>query len=98
MGTYAIATALVVSRIYLPDWELWPIGPIIVFASSIIGWMQVKEFNELATTYTVAAHEIGLIKPQLDDIATEPELSDFVNDAELAFSREHTLWIARRTT
>jgi hypothetical protein len=98
VGAYAIAAALVISRIRLPDWELWPIGPIIVFASSIIGWTQVKKFNELATTYTVAAHEIGLIKPKLDEIGTESELSNFVNDAELAFSREHTLWTARRTT
>jgi hypothetical protein len=59
--------------------------------------MQVKKFNELAAAYTVAAHEIGLIRPKLDDVSTEAELSDFITDAELAFSREHTLWVARRT-
>jgi hypothetical protein len=97
IAAYAIAAALAVGRVRLPD-RVWPIGPVLVLASSILGWMQVKKFSELAATYTVAAHEIGLLRPKLDDVTTEPELSDFVNDAELAFSREHTLWMARRTT
>lgn len=94
---YSLATVLALSRIVCPDWQLWPIEPIIVFASSVIGWMQIKKFNELATAYTVTAHEIGLIKPKLDHVNTEEELSDFVNEAERAFSREHTLWLARQT-
>jgi hypothetical protein len=94
---YALAAALALSRIRFPDWELWPIAPIIVFASSVIGWMQVKKFNELGAAYTVTAHEIGLIKPKLDAVNSENEFSEFINDAELAFSREHTLWIARRS-
>lgn len=94
---YALAGVLVLTRIRFPQWEFWPIGPIIVIASSIIGWMQIKKFNELGAAYTVAAHEIGLIRPKLDNVSTESELSDFVTNAELAFSREHTLWVARRT-
>jgi SMODS and SLOG-associating 2TM effector domain 1 len=97
IAAYAIAAALAVGRVRLPD-RVWPIGPVLVLASSILGWMQVKKFSELAATYTVAAHEIGLLRPKLDDVTSESELSDFVNDAELAFSREHTLWMARRTT
>jgi hypothetical protein len=95
---YALAFALVLARIKFPDWEFfWGISPIIVFASSAIGWMQVKKFNELAAAYTVTAHEIGLIKPKLDAVGSESDFSDFINDAELAFSREHTLWIARQS-
>ena len=95
---YVLAFALVLARIKFPGWEyFWGIGPIIVFASSVIGWMQVKKFNELAAAYTVTAHEIGLIKPRLDAVGTESDFSDFINDAELAFSREHTLWIARQS-
>jgi SMODS and SLOG-associating 2TM effector domain 1 len=97
IAAYAIAAALAVGRVRLPD-RVWPIGPVLVLASSILGWMQVKKFSELAATYTVAAREIGLLRPKLDDVTSESELSDFVNDAELAFSREHTLWMARRTT
>lgn len=94
---YALAFVLVLARIRFPDWEFWAIGPIIVFASSVIGWMQVKKFNELAAAYTVTAHEIGLIQPKLDAVDSESDFSDFINDAELAFSREHTLWVARQS-
>lgn len=97
VGAYVLAAALALSRIRFPEWQLWPIEPIIVFASSVIGWMQIKKFNELAAAYTVTAHEIGLIKPKLDAALTEGDWSEAVNEAELAFSREHTLWIARQT-
>lgn len=94
---YALAFALALARIRFPDLEFWGIHPIIVFAASVIGWMQVKKFNELAAAYTITAHEIGLIKPKLDVVDSESDFSDFINDAELAFSREHTLWIARQS-
>lgn len=97
VAAYLLAFALVLARIKYPDWGFWGIGPIIVFASSAIGWMQVKKFNELAAAYTVTAHEIGFIKPKLDAVDSESDFSDFINDAELAFSREHTLWIARQS-
>jgi len=97
VAAYVLAFALVLARIKFPDWGFWGIGPIIVFASSTLGWMQVKKFNELAAAYTVTAHEIGLIKPKLDAVSSENDFSDFINDAELAFSREHTLWIARQS-
>jgi len=97
VAAYVLAFALVLARIKFPDWGFWGIGPIIVFASSALGWSQVKKFNELAAAYTVTAHEIGLIKPKLEAVDSESDFSDFINDAELAFSREHTLWIARQT-
>jgi hypothetical protein len=70
---------------------------LIVIAASIIGWMQIKNFNELAAAYTVAAHEIGLIKIRAAEVTRDDAFSEFVNDAEKAFSREHTLWIARQS-
>ena len=97
VAAYVLAFALVLARIKFPDWGFWGIGPIIVFASSALGWMQVNKFNELAAAYTVTAHETGLIKPKLEAVDSESDFSDFINDAELAFSREHTLWIARQS-
>ncbi|MEF2559366.1 DUF4231 domain-containing protein [Aurantimonas sp. C2-5-R2] len=93
---YGLAIALVLLRIAYPQQELWPIEPIIVAAASIIGWTQVKKFNELASSYTLTAHEIGIIQGRVKEVATEPEFSDFVNEAEQAFSREHTQWVARQ--
>jgi ribosomal protein S17E len=94
---YVTAGSMALSRIALPDWKYWPIEPLIVVAASIVGWMQIKKYNELAAAYSVTAHEIGLIRPKADVVVNEVQFSDFVNDAEKAFSREHTLWIARQS-
>lgn len=95
--TYGIAIALLVLRPAYPEWEIWPFEPLIVLASSIIGWMQIKKFNELTSAYTLTAHEIGIIQGRLEEICSEDELSEFINEAELAFSREHTQWVARQS-
>ena len=81
---------------YESQWSFWPTAPLLVFASSIIGWIQIKKFTELASAYNLAAHEIGIIRTRIDHISTETEFSDFVNVAERAFSREHTQWVARQ--
>jgi hypothetical protein len=94
---YIIAGTMALIRIAIPAWQYWPIEPIIVVAACVIGWMQIKKFNELTAAYTVAAHEIGLIKLCADPSMNSEEFSEFVNDAEKAFSREHTLWIARQS-
>lgn len=97
IASYAIAALLALSRIEFANFQPWPIEPVIVFASSVIGWTHIKKFSELKAAYTVAAHEIGLIKPRLEDVTNNTEFSACVNDAELAFSREHTMWIARQS-
>ncbi|MGY4433980.1 hypothetical protein ACVWWO_006457 [Bradyrhizobium sp. F1.13.1] len=96
-AAYILAGGMTLSRIAWPDWPYWPIEPLIVIAASIVGWMQIKKFNELTAAYTVAAHEIGLIRPMAQDADNDKKFSTFVNDAEQAFSREHTLWIARQS-
>ena len=93
---YAGAIVLLVVRPSVPEWNIWPFEPLIVLASSIIGWMQIKKFNELTSAYTLTAHEIGIIQGRLDEVNSEDELSEFINEAELAFSREHTQWVARQ--
>lgn len=93
---YAIAIILALVRVEYPNWQLWPIEPVIVIASSFVGWTQIKKFNELASSYTLTAHEIGIIQNRIEEIDEEKNFSDFVNDAEQAFSREHTQWVARQ--
>lgn len=68
----------------------------IAAAASILTWIQAKRFSELAASYTLAAHEINIIKSQALDEMNEDEFSVFVGDAENAFSREHTQWVARK--
>lgn len=93
---YAFAIASVLLRTVFPEWKIWPTEPLIVAASSIVGWIQIKRFNELATSYALTAHEIGIIQGKIFEIKSEQDFSEFVNEAELAFSREHTQWVARQ--
>ena len=70
-----------------------------VFAAGAAGglaWLQIKRHQELTQSYAVAAYELGLIVPPSSGSANDEGLSNFVNDAETAISREHTMWIARR--
>lgn len=91
----AIGIALV--RIGFPNFvSIWPVEPLLVLASALIGWMQIKKFNELATAYSLTAHEIGIIQTRSDAVQGEADFSEFVNEAERAFSREHTQWVARQ--
>lgn len=91
------AIALAVTRIhYGQQWNFWPTEPLLITATAIIGWIQIKKFNELASAYSLTAHEIGIIQSRIDIAGSEEEFSEFVNEAERAFSREHTQWIARQ--
>ena len=94
---YGLAALVVGVRIVVPTWQFAHPEPLIVAATALIGWMQIKKFNELSASYGLTAHEIGIIKGRAAHSMTEAEFSEFVDDAELAFSREHTQWIARQT-
>ena len=68
----------------------------LALASSSMAWLQAKRFQELAASYSLTAHDISLIKELGQRSMLGQEFSDFVGDAENAFSREHTQWRARR--
>jgi FtsH-binding integral membrane protein len=69
---------------------------LLAFASSSMAWLQAKRFQDLAASYSLTAHDISLIKELGQRNMSGQEFSDFVGDAENAFSREHTQWRARR--
>lgn len=92
---YFLSIVSVLSRIAYPVSDI-VIEPLIVVASSAVGWMQIKKFSELASAYTLTAHEIGIIENRISAVRSNDDFSDFVNEAELAFSREHTQWVARQ--
>lgn len=89
------ATILVILRIAKPDFEYWPVEVFAVVATAVMVWIQAKRFRELSSAYSLAAHETGVLRGELDNVTSEPDLSKFVGDAESAFSSEHTQWIAR---
>jgi len=87
----AVGLARVIAKFDI-DW----LGVLAAIAASLAAWQQAKRYTELSESYSVTSHEVGLIRSSLDRNAAEPDWAQFVHDAEAAFSREHTLWLARR--
>ena len=92
---YLLGAVLVLLPSEYPKSE-WPVEPVIVTAAAILGWIQVKKFGELTAAYKVTASEIGFLAPVIESAKDDAAMSAAINDAELAFSREHTLWLARQ--
>jgi SMODS and SLOG-associating 2TM effector domain 3/SMODS and SLOG-associating 2TM effector domain 1 len=65
-------------------------------AAAVGAWLQAKQHQTVAQTYTVAAQELGSIRSLIRWQETEQDWSRFVDEAETAISREHTLWRANR--
>ncbi|WP_433464367.1 DUF4231 domain-containing protein [Spirillospora sp. CA-128828] len=63
-------------------------------AAAGVAWLQTRQHHQLASAYAVAAHELADIASRADWPETEAEWAHFVDEAEEAISREHTLWWA----
>lgn len=92
---HAIAISLLLWRITDPALSL-PIAIVATVASAVLTWLQAKKHNELNSSYSLAAHEIVLIKGEAESVDSDRALSSFVVNSESAFSREHTQWSARK--
>lgn len=95
IALHAAAIFMLLLRINKPLLSL-PVAVVATAASAVLTWTQAKKHNELASSYSLAAHEIVLIKGEALSVSDEKELSDFVVNTESAFSREHTQWVARK--
>jgi hypothetical protein len=58
--------------------------------------MKIRNFQDLTYSYSLTAQELSNIKEQRKNVSSEIDLDNFVDDAESAISREHTMWFARR--
>lgn len=93
INTLALVLALV-TMLWAPASSL--LGVATTAASCAIAWAQLQRYADLAHAYGITSHEIGLLGPQSNEIQTSEALARFVADCETAFSREHTMWRARR--
>ena len=66
-------------------------------ASASVAWFQTRRFEEFASAYALAAQELDSLRPRLEQGDSEEALSESVVQVEETISREHTMWIARRT-
>ncbi|WP_165950427.1 DUF4231 domain-containing protein [Actinomadura sp. GC306] len=69
-------------------------GVVGALAAAGVAWLQTRQHHQLAAAYAVAAHELADIASRVDWPETEAEWAHFVDEAEEAISREHTLWWA----
>jgi hypothetical protein len=69
-------------------------------AASLAGtaWTQLSRYDETARSYAVALQEVLLVADLARDFDAEKDLSAFVANGEQAVSREHQLWIAKRSS
>ena len=72
------------------------LSPIAAIAAGLIGWMQAKNYSNLSAAYAVTSHEVAMVPKTLSAESSEEVWAQAVHDAEAAFSREHTMWLARR--
>jgi len=96
IALHIIAIVFVLLSVSSISWSYWPSEIFIVAGTSAITWMKVRKYNELAAAYGLTAHEISTIRGELELVKTEEDFSQFVNNSENAFSREHTQWLARK--
>jgi hypothetical protein len=65
-------------------------------SAAIAAWVQTKQYQTLSRAYAVAALELGTIADEIRLHDSDDTWGKFVQDAEEATSREHTLWRASR--
>ena len=74
------------------------LGVVAALIAAATAWTQAKQFGNIAAAYTIAHQELTSIRGLLAHPMTdETEWSAFVDSAEGAISREHTMWRAART-
>ena len=98
IGYIILIICILVLLIFKVDWleNIKIIAFAITLITSVIAWMQIKNYQELTHSYALTAHELSVIKSKIGQVDSEKSLDNFVDDSETAISREHTMWLARR--
>jgi len=65
-------------------------------AAGATGWIQAKQYQNLATAYGRTSQDLATLASEVEAIHDETGWARFVTEAEEAISREHTLWRASR--
>jgi hypothetical protein len=73
------------------------LGLAAVMVAATVAWLEAKDHGTLAEAYAVTAFDLDLARDRAERITEDSEdaWSQFVERAEHAISREHTLWLAR---
>lgn len=95
-GFQSLAVVVAIVMATHPEGTVNPVGLLTTVAAAVIAWSEKKGHQELAHAYSLTAHELQMALSEAETTGRS-EVPRFVLDTEQAISREHTLWIARRT-
>ncbi len=95
VAIYVGAVASVIIRAAWPDSWYSPTEVFIILASTLLGWIQMKKYGELAASYSLAAHKAGFMDGPLDEAETEEAFAAVVKEDEQYFAREQSDWAAQ---
>ncbi|HEY3317652.1 MAG TPA: DUF4231 domain-containing protein [Coriobacteriia bacterium] len=70
-------------------------GLAVAWAGFGMTWTQTNQYSTLAHSYGMTAQEFALIESKMQLVESNASLVRHVEEAELAASREHTMWVAR---
>ena len=96
IGAEVIAVVLAVIRAVKPE-TVNLIGFLTSLAAGATAFGQLQRNDELTRSYALAAQELLLIKSLLSSCNDESDFEELVKSSEGAISREHTMWIAKRS-
>lgn len=95
-----LQVAACISAVAHARWPSFPFnftGFVATLATSFLTWLQVRRHEELSKSYALAAQELSEAETVARYVDSGKGLSKLVCDVEQAISREHTLWVVRRT-
>jgi hypothetical protein len=64
--------------------------------ATLAAWLQTKQHETLGRAYAITSQELAVVHSDWKGDRTEEDWAQFVDKAEEAISREHTLWRASR--
>jgi hypothetical protein len=73
------------------------LGIFAAVSAGVGAWVQSRQYRTLATAYNVTARELRQVSTLADEQMSADDWANFVDQAEEAISREHTMWVASRS-
>lgn len=74
-----------------------PTGAVAAIVAGLVAWSKTRRFSGLATAYGVAHGDLTLLHERVRFVHDEAALQRFVAEVEAAISREHRLWVEKRS-
>ncbi len=97
VAVQVLAFVVALTLIGTPKGTADTVGVFATISAGALGWLQLKRYEDLAEAYDTAAKDLSQIAAEGPVDGSEEALSQFVINSENAISREHTLWLAKRS-